>query len=340
MAGRHILLVEDNEVNRFLAAELLTDLGIQVTVALNGREAVNRVNAEPFDLVLMDIQMPVMDGLTASKLIRDDRRFRCLPIVAMTANAMSGDREQSLDAGMNDHLTKPISPKVLTEMLVRWMPARSIPYAIIGTKNTSAACSPGDMPEELPPFDLPAALARANGKPELLRKMLLSFRDQYKCAPSELRQHIADGKTEEAIRLAHSLKGVAAALEAKDLTNAAENIEDALRAGALQGMDLLIKTMETVLDPATAAADSVDRRFATPSSASLRSSTQPDMRILLVDDQPDYLELLKDAFGSHNEVLYANDGLAALRMAAASVPDLILLDVMMAGIDGYETFVV
>ena len=135
---------------------------------------------EPFDLVLMDIQMPVMDGLTATQLIRADSRFQSLPIVAMTAHAMSGDRERSLAAGMNDHLTKPISPKVLTETLTRWMPARSIAQPVIETENKSAASSADDFPEQLPPFDIPAALARANGKPKLLRKMLLSFRDQYK----------------------------------------------------------------------------------------------------------------------------------------------------------------
>jgi PAS domain S-box-containing protein len=338
LAGARVLLVEDNEVNRFLAEELLADLGIRVTTAINGREGVERVNAEPFDLVLMDIQMPVMDGITATKLIRADSRFQSLPIVAMTAHAMSGDRERSLDAGMNDHLTKPISPRVLEETLLRWMTARSAPQPMIDTQPTSAGASRNDLPEQLPPFDIPAALLRANGKPNLLRKMLLSFRKQFKSAPSELRQQIAEGKTEEAGRLAHSLKGVAAALEAKDLANAVASIENAIREGRLEGLKALIETMETALEHAIAAAGSLDRRFAPASSAPEGPSGKPDMSILLVDDQSGYLDLLKDVFGSHTEVLYASDGLAALRIAAAKVPDLILLDVMMAGIDGYEVF--
>jgi CheY-like chemotaxis protein len=338
LAGGRVLLVEDNEVNRFLAEELLADLGIHVTTAVNGREGVERVNAEPFDLVLMDIQMPVMDGITATKLIRADRRFQSLPIVAMTAHAMSGDRERSLDAGMNDHLTKPISPKVLEETLLRWMTTRAAAQPTIDTQPTSAPSSPDDIPEQLAPFDIPAALQRANGKPNLLRKMLLSFREQFKSAASELRQKIAEGKTEEAGRLAHSLKGVAATLEAKDLANAAAGVENAIREGVVEGLKALIETMEAALEPAIAAAASLDRRVAPSSSAPQDSSGKADMTILLVDDQSGYLDLLKDVFGSHTEVMYASDGLAALRIAAARVPDLILLDVMMAGLDGYEVF--
>ncbi len=112
-------------MNRFLATELLSDLGIHVSIAINGRECVDRVHAEAFDLVLMDIQMPVMDGLAATKLLRAESRFQSLPIIAMTAHAMSGDRERSLEGGMNDHLTKPINPQALTEILVRWMPGET-----------------------------------------------------------------------------------------------------------------------------------------------------------------------------------------------------------------------
>jgi CheY-like chemotaxis protein len=123
LTGRRVLVVEDNEINRNLANELLCDLGIRVGIAVDGREGVNQVLAGAFDLVLMDIQMPVMDGLTATRLIRANDRFQDLRIIAMTAHAMSGDRERSLDAGMDDHLTKPINPDTLSAMLSRWMPA-------------------------------------------------------------------------------------------------------------------------------------------------------------------------------------------------------------------------
>jgi PAS domain S-box-containing protein len=123
LAGRRVLLVEDIEINRDIAAELLSDLGISVTMAVDGRDGVDKVLAGVFDLVLMDIQMPVMDGLAATRLIRADGRFSNLPILAMTAHAMIGDYRRSLDAGMNDHLTKPIDPARLTEALLKWIPA-------------------------------------------------------------------------------------------------------------------------------------------------------------------------------------------------------------------------
>ena len=256
--GRRVLLVEDNEVNRDLAKELLGYLGVHVTIALNGRECVERVAAEPFDLVLMDIQMPLMDGLTATKVIRADGRFGGLPIVALTGRSLTGDRERSLSAGMNDHLTKPIRQDTLTDMLIRWMPEKSTSTAPIETHNTTSHMPDEKIPGSLPPFDIQAALARANGKPRLLRRMMLRFRELYAHAGPELRNMIADGKIEEAHRFAHSLKGVAATLEAQELAACAAAIEYALRDGAMKTVSGLIRTMEAALAPAIAAAATLE----------------------------------------------------------------------------------
>ena len=264
LAGRRVLLVEDNEVNRDLATELLGDLGILVTIAVNGRDGVDRVTGEPFDLVLMDIQMPVMDGLTATKLIRTDDRFVNLPILAMTAHAMSGDRQRSLNAGMNDHITKPIDPNRLLAALIRWMPEKIGKKPEPQVELVKHAAPEYGLPEQLPPFDIPAALARI-GKPMLVRKLMLGFRDLYKSAGFELREHIAKGRVEDAERLAHSIKGVAAMLEAKDLTEVAASIEHAFRTGQLEGLSSLVDNFEEALAPAIAAADSLDQRIvATP----------------------------------------------------------------------------
>jgi signal transduction histidine kinase/DNA-binding response OmpR family regulator len=262
LLGRRVLLVEDNDVNRELASELLSDMGIQVTIAVNGREGVDRVISEPFDLVLMDIQMPVMDGLTATKLIRADERFGKLPILAMTAHAMSGDRDRSLNAGMNDHITKPIDPNRLQAALMRWMPEKSRQRPEPVKTHVKSAPAEECVPKQLPPFDVQAALQRTNGKPKLLRKLMLGFRDHYSDAILDLREHVAAGRDADAERLAHSLKSVAAMLEAKDLAKAAYSVENAFRSGETASINALIETLERELDPAIAAVNSLDGKMA------------------------------------------------------------------------------
>ncbi len=376
LTGRRVLLVEDNEINRDLATELLGDLGIAVTIAVDGREGVDRIAAEPFDLVLMDIQMPVMDGLTATKLIRTDERFRSLPIIAMTAHAMSGDRERSLYAGMNDHLTKPINPNTLTETLVRWMPATLAARSEANNEPVRLAPPDDGLPEQLAPFDIKAALVRTNGKPKLLRKMLLRFGGQFASTTDELREHIARGREADAERLAHSLKGIAATLEASDLTKAAYAVELALRTKQTEGLEALIDELERVLAPAIAAARSLEPALESASQGlkpelrlslmSLRPEAEasgyppgpiseartkegfseakadrdsPDKRlprILVVDDDSSSFALLADTFSGGYELLFATDGNLALEIATRRVPDAILLDVTMPDIDGYE----
>jgi PAS domain S-box-containing protein len=390
LTKRRVLLVEDNEINSELATELLTDLGIVVVTAQDGHAAVTRVETDPFDLVLMDIQMPVMDGLTATKLIRSQERFQALPILAMTAHAMTGDRARSLQAGMNDHLTKPISPASLLEMLLRWMPAHA-PAAREGgagfagqaqaahvfenhlpvdpvneTRDVARLIAPDDaLPEELFPFDLPAALVRANGKPKLLRKMVLQFRDQYTYAVEDLRRHLANQRQAEAYRLVHSLKSVAAVLEASELARAAVALESVLRAAkspdqpgnesesgtqndtqdsacAREQNDLpgLLDSLQAALAPAIAAAASLDRRNGIPlvvdaESRDAVSQGQERPIILVVDDDPGTLQTL-DILRDGYELLWAAEGEAALEYALTKSPRLILLDMVMPGMDGYE----
>ena len=125
LRGRRVLVAEDNEINQLILTSLLEGVGIEVTLAANGREALRLLEEQPdppkFDLVLMDIQMPEMDGLTAAAHIRANPRFSRLPILAMTAHAMQSDREKSLAAGMNGHVTKPVDPPVLYAEMARWL---------------------------------------------------------------------------------------------------------------------------------------------------------------------------------------------------------------------------
>jgi two-component system, sensor histidine kinase and response regulator len=280
LVGRRVLVVEDNEVNRDLAGELLADLGISVTMAVNGREGVDRALAEKCDLILMDIQMPVMDGLAATRLIRANERFSKLPIIAVTAHAMTGDYKKSLNAGMNDHLTKPINPKALTRVLLKWMPAKPKQSATPDAPKTGAAHDDSYMPDELAPFDIRAALKRTNEKPKLLRKMMRSFCNEFAHAGTDLRQLIDEGKREEARRLAHTLKGVARTLEAAELGEAAFAVENALRSGDVSNAESLIGTMERMLAPAIIAAASLEVSVALPEVAgsSLETMVDPSVR--------------------------------------------------------------
>jgi two-component system, sensor histidine kinase and response regulator len=249
--GRRVLLVEDNDLNRDLATELLTDLGLTVTAATNGQAAVDSLLSQNVDLVLMDIQMPVMDGLTATTKIRADSRFAQLPIIAMTAHAMTGDYERSIAAGMNDHITKPIDPKLLTSTLLRWMPNR--PAGRLPQENT-----PWVVPDHLGPFHLAAALKRTNNKPHLLRKLLLGFRQQYSGAVAELNALVTRENWAEAQRYVHSLKSIAATLEDSPLADSAAVMEKALVEGKTTGLTPLIEDLSAKLNPAIAAAASLD----------------------------------------------------------------------------------
>ena len=121
MEGARILLVEDNEINAELAVDILTDAGVRVSVARNGKQALDSLAVGHFDVVLMDCQMPVMDGYTATRALRQEKSLQDLPVIAMTANAMIGDREAALAAGMNDHITKPIVIDEMLATLARWL---------------------------------------------------------------------------------------------------------------------------------------------------------------------------------------------------------------------------
>jgi HPt (histidine-containing phosphotransfer) domain-containing protein len=180
----------------------------------------------------------------------------------MTAHAMTGDRERSLNAGMNAHITKPIDPNRLMATLIRWMPARPAvgPEPMTALENLRP--SECGIPERLLPFDIQKALIRTNGKPSLLRRIIFGFRDKYERAAFDLRGLIAQGKLEDAERLAHSLRGIAATLEAKELAEAASAVECAFRSRAMERLSSLIDTLEEALAPAIAAVNSLDGKMA------------------------------------------------------------------------------
>jgi len=230
--GARVLLAEDNEINQQVAQEMLEKAGLVVDIANNGDEAVKRVKGEVYDAVLMDIQMPGMDGLEATREIRRDSRFKALPILAMTAHAMAGDREKTLEAGMNDHVTKPIDPDELFSALVRWIKPgeREVPGDQCGLKIPEEKGEPL-FPPELSGISMPSGLGRVGGNKPLYAKLLCKFRESQENAAAEIRAALESGDRETAYRLAHTVKGVSGNLGAESLYRAAAELEKSIKEG-------------------------------------------------------------------------------------------------------------
>ncbi len=246
--GARVLLVEDNQINQQVATELLESYGLRVTVAHNGREAVERVGRSPFDIVLMDIQMPEMDGLQATREIRKLPKRATLPIIAMTAHAMAGDREKSLAAGMDDHITKPIDPDRLFEALVCWIPIKKR-GAPDPSHPAAKQSDPADLPERLPGIDLAAGLNRLAGNRKLFVKLLKEFYQDYRDIVPTLRDLLDRDGEEEALRLAHTFKGISGSLGAEALHGAARDLETAIRNGQPSARDGVLDHFEQVTTP-------------------------------------------------------------------------------------------
>ncbi|MBF0427328.1 MAG: response regulator [Magnetococcales bacterium] len=232
--GSRVLLAEDNAINQQVAVEILQGLGVVVEIAENGLQAVEMVKSMAFDLVLMDLQMPVMNGFLAIRLIRSDSRFAPLPIVAMTAHAMAGDREKSLEAGFNDHVTKPIEMHHLYEALARWIPFKERLHGPVILPPVSRPVSVLRLPPVLQAIEVEECLRRFNNNHESVYRILLASREEFSCAAQEMRTLLGGRRKrdhETALRLAHTIKGLAGTFSADRLQVAALALEMALRVG-------------------------------------------------------------------------------------------------------------
>ena len=251
LGGARILLAEDNEINQQVAVELLESAGLLVTVISNGREAVSAVTSGDeglgfsgckFDGVLMDVEMPEMDGHQATKAIRDWEKITppsgrtafarpqsAMPIIAMTAHALSDERQKCLDSGMNDHVSKPVIPEQLFKTLLEWIepggakepvpkPIKKIPAAIVN-----------NFPEILPGFDLPAGLSRVAGNQTLFLALLLKLYRKYRHMDQKISRSLQTGKFDAADRMAHAIRGMAGNLGALDLQSADSDLESAIK---------------------------------------------------------------------------------------------------------------
>ena len=280
LAGARVLLVEDNDINREFAVELLRSEGMEVDQAINGAQAVEQVQRQEYDVVLMDIQMPVMDGLEAARRIRaladapGGTRFATLPIVAMTALAMAHDAEQSRAAGMNDHVTKPIAPDRLMSALMRFV--HLPPGRVAGRKVTAE--DRGSLSEEmlaLRNLDVREGVRRIGGRVDAYRKQLRRFRENYAGAVVELRRLLSDQGVQAAQEYCHALKGVTGNLGAMALYEQIAAIDGGLKAGQPPSEE----TLEQLQAAFVGVLEDIDRlgRLDDPPSQTSTQRLEPDV---------------------------------------------------------------
>ena len=335
ISGARVLLVEDNEINQQVAQEILQGAGLNVTVANNGREGVDAAMKNQYDVILMDIQMPVMDGYTATRTIREweggirnaetglkaessklkgeDRGQRAedriqrtdvrdraddgtptsnIPIIAMTAHAMAGDEQKSLQAGMNGHVTKPIDPEQLFATLQKWIKpvaeraaVQNPPVLDVPAEPDQAVPDEAALPESLTGFDLAAGLERLMGNKRLYRKLLVDFGTKYTETAREIRAAIDANDFEQAHSLVHNLKGLAGNLEAKDLQAATVEMEKLVKGqtkktASDEELNLNLSNLEDALNRALEAVQTLGptaEKKTIASSEDARASVPPEL---------------------------------------------------------------
>lgn len=256
--GSHILVVEDNPINQDVAGQLLTSVGMQVSFADNGRQAVELVRLNPYDLVLMDVQMPVMDGLAATAAIRRLAGGEAIPVLAMTANAFEEDRLKAIAAGMNDHLGKPVEPDLLYRALVKWLPVKAAPGPSIVSCPSAPVCQPsrakGAVPRSerinalanIEGLDATSGLNRICGDEGFYFSLLEQFCRQHAADGGVLTEKLAAGDRAGMAQVAHALRGVAGALGAVKVQQLARVLEETIRAEATD--DSLQMALQELLD--------------------------------------------------------------------------------------------
>jgi CheY-like chemotaxis protein len=322
--GIRVLLVEDNEMNQQVATELLESAGAIVTVANHGGEAVKILTAggQPpaFDVAFMDLQMPEMDGFTATRLLRSDPRLRKFPIIAMTAHALVEERQRCLDAGMNDHVSKPIDPDNLFATLLRWTKPRpkqavESPVPVTNIKAPDEVALP-----EIAGIKIADGLNRVAGNRRLYRDLLGQFAAKQGDAAAQISTALESGDLKLAERVAHTVKGVAGNLGITEVQSVAQKLEKALRDGEGTVSTVLVEFAsvmraqvraieEALRDSATARPEEVQ---ASPFDRKVTAAAVARLRILLEasdGDAEESFRSLQDAVAGVVEKSYL-DGLS------------------------------
>jgi two-component system sensor histidine kinase/response regulator len=240
--GARVLLVDDNEINQQVGQEILQQLGFQVDIANNGLEAIEALEQAEYELVFMDVQMPVMDGYEATRRIRMNPLWSQLPIIAITAHTLSTDREKSLQAGMNDQVNKPIDTDELIAVIRKYVKNKGR-----SPDRGELILSPAGNERQLPGIVYAEGLARVGGNQKIYKKLLLQFAASNADTADKLRNALLSGDLQEASRLLHTVKGVAANIGANDLAAATSQLETALLGKSNKDRDLLLEEFMTSL---------------------------------------------------------------------------------------------
>ncbi len=302
LAGARVLLVEDNEMNQELALELLRQAGMDVVLAEDGRKALDILGEDTdFDGILMDCQMPVMDGYEATQAIRRMAQFRDMPIIAMTANAMVGDKEKALQAGMNDHIAKPLNVNEMFNTIAKWVtpahPAQGSPDRDVGR----AVDTPDSDTDTLPGIDSKAGLSTTMNNMKLYRKLLVKFRDSQADFAAQFAAALADADGSAAMRCAHTLKGTSGNIGAHAVQAAAADLEMACKEGAeASEIDRLLSAVLAALQPVLAGLEQLAEggesaaANARPADGAQVDALLSRLQSLLEDDDTDAAEVLEE----------------------------------------------
>ena len=273
--GGLILLAEDNEINQQVAVELLESVGLVVDVAVNGQEAVDAAGKKEYDVVLMDIQMPVMDGYEATKAII--KMGLPVPIIAMTAHAMSGEKGKCLKLGMKDYVTKPIDTSQLFNTLIRHIEPREreTPPLPIKTASDHAGTDETDLPISLPGFDIESGIARVAGNKRLYQDLLLKLAKNYHNIDKDIKKAVQSSDLEEASKQAHKIKGMAGNLGADALQKAAFNLETVLSEALTDELNHYLNIFSEVLDQAVTSINDLENALKGDETDSLDAEDVP-----------------------------------------------------------------
>ncbi len=276
-----VLLVEDNPINQQIARELLQDAGAQVSLAQHGQDAIEQLQGAPdgsFDVVLMDVQMPVMDGMEATRRLRTLSRFARLPILAMTAHAMEDERQRCLDVGMNDHVAKPLDPEHFIRVVANWRNKEAPRAPLAGQTIMLTPVGALETVPALDGIDVAAGLSRVNHKQALYRQLLAQFVDHYQAAADQLTLMLNRGDTQGAASLLHALRGVAGSIGATHVHDRAHALEAAL--GSTREYGHLLHPLRKDLDQVVQSIKSLASSTTPEHSSSAENTTASDSQLL------------------------------------------------------------